>query len=152
MVCIFLKAPEATRLSEKADWGLLPGDTSGSTGLDTVHHIDTSRGGMLNLLYVGNPREKGAETDLHHRQTKSVHLLHFDSPVPSMDAVQDTLRKKGWAVSEHSLPFEDLPPESTVLITDEIDHPILSALADEQFTALRGLLEKQCRVVWVTRG
>jgi hypothetical protein len=89
---------------------------------------------------------------LHDRESQNVHLLYFGTPVPSTDGVQDTLRQKGWAASEHSLPFEEVPPESTVLIIDEMDHPILSALADEQFTALRRLLEKQCRVVWVTRG
>jgi hypothetical protein len=89
---------------------------------------------------------------LHDRERKNVHLLYFGTPVPSTDAVRDTLKQKGWAVMEHSLPFEEVPPESTVLIIDEMNHPILSALADEQFTALRGLLEKQCRMVWVTRG
>ncbi|GFF95380.1 hypothetical protein CNMCM8927_008449 [Aspergillus lentulus] len=130
----------------------LNGDSSSSTGLDTVHDAHSSRGGILSLLYVGNLREEGTETDLHHRDGGSVHLLHFGTPVPSTGTVQDTLKQKGWAVSEHSLPFEEVPLESTVLITDEMDHPILSALADEQFTALRGLLEKQCRVVWVTKG
>lgn len=81
-----------------------------------------------------------------------MHLLHFGSPVPSTNAVQDVLEKKGWTVSQHSLPFEEVLPDSTVVLIEEMEHPILSALSDEQFTALRGLLEKQCRVVWVTRG
>lgn len=128
------------------------GDASSSTGLDTVHDIHTSGGGILSLLHVGNPKEKSTETDLHHSERENVHLLHFSTPIPSTDAVQDALHKKGWALSEHSLPFDEVPSASTVLIIDEMDRPILSALADEQFTALRGLLEKQCRVVWVTRG
>ncbi|KAJ5809731.1 polyketide synthase [Penicillium pulvis] len=126
------------------------GDTSSSTGLDTVHDIHISRDGILNLLYVGALREEKASTPL--TEAKKVHLLQFDTSLPSAEVIQDELAQKGWDTSQHSLPFDEVPPNSTVLIIDEVYQPILSALADEQFTALRGLLEQQCRVLWVTRG
>jgi hypothetical protein len=85
-------------------------------------------------------------------ERENVHLLHFDTPIPSADVIRDELVQRGWDTLQHSLPFDEVPPTSTVLIIDEMDRPVLSALADKQFVALRGLLEQQCRVVWVTKG
>jgi hypothetical protein len=82
------------------------------------------------LLYVGALRGKQAE-DLDARKT--VHVLHFDTSAPTSDAVRNVLTEDGWAVSEHNVPFSQVPSHSTVLVA-EIDHPILASLTDEQFT------------------
>ncbi|KAJ5487751.1 polyketide synthase [Penicillium desertorum] len=130
----------------------LNGGASSPSGLDTVHDIHTPRGGILNLLYIGALREEMAKIGTPGPERENVHLLHFDTPIPSADVIRDELVQRGWDTLQHSLPFDEVPPTSTVLIIDEMDRPVLSALADKQFVALRGLLEQQCRVVWVTKG
>ncbi|KAJ0413691.1 polyketide synthase [Aspergillus carlsbadensis] len=124
------------------------GDDSSSTGLDTVHGLTTPIGGILDLLYVGALREEQTE-GLDANNT--VYLLQFDKSAPASDAVRSVLTEEGWEVSEHSLPFSQVPSQSTVLVA-EMDHSILTSLTDEQFAALRGLLDQQCRILWVTAG
>jgi hypothetical protein len=53
---------------------------------------------------------------------------------------------------DHALPFGSVPEKSTVIVVDETISPVLTDLSDEQFAALRDLIERECRLLWVTAG
>ena len=116
-------------------------------GLETVPDVATR--GQLKLLYLGI---RGEEKEAPSVKDAKVHLVHFSTPDGSTDASKDKLATHGWDVVEHTLPLDKIPGGSTVLVVDEMFAPVLSNFNDDQFTALRELLERECRVLWVTMG
>lgn len=103
--------------------------------------------GELQLAYIGNAVPK--ETSV---STQQVHLLHFQDPNETKDNVKTTLAENGWDIIDHTLPFDDVPENGTVLVLDEIISPVMSDPSDEQFAAIQGLIQQKCRILWVTRG
>ncbi|KAH9983886.1 KR domain-containing protein [Xylariaceae sp. FL0662B] len=83
--------------------------------------------------------------------SNAISLLCFKSD-RSTDAARNALVDKGWQISEHSLSLDGIAENSTVLVLDEMFSPVLSDLQDEQFGVLRGLLERECKIVWITKG
>lgn len=78
--------------------------------------------------------------------------MHFGTPDGATDTSRDILTGRGWDVVEHTLPFDDVPEQSTVVVMDEIFAPVLTDLRDEQFVALRRLIDNECRILWITMG
>ena len=52
----------------------------------------------------------------------------------------------------HTNSFDKVPVKSTVLVLDEMFTPLISHLEDDQFTALREIISRECRLLWVTMG
>lgn len=103
----------------------------------------------LSLIYLGTP-EPQRPTSVPSDRT--VHLVHFSIPDGATDAPRDVLDAHGWEVAEHTLPFDEVPEQSTVVVLDEMFAPLLTNLSDAQFDALRRLIERECRILWVTAG
>jgi hypothetical protein len=78
--------------------------------------------------------------------------VHFSTPDGSTDAPRNALTSHGWEIVDHALPFGSIPEKSTVIVVDETISPVLTDLSDEQFAALRDLIERECRLLWVTAG
>jgi hypothetical protein len=78
--------------------------------------------------------------------------VHFGTPDESTDAPRNALTSHGWEIVDHTLPFGTVPEKSTVIVVDEMISPVLTDLNDEQFAALRHLIERECRLLWVTAG
>ena len=108
--------------------------------------------GFPRILYLGTPKlnEIGLENSLS--VSGEVHLVHFGSSHDSMGAARDLLIYRGWTVVEHDVSLSELPAQTTVLVLDEMFSPITSTLNEDQFMALRELLNRECRLLWVTMG
>jgi hypothetical protein len=115
-------------------------------GLTTVPGLSTAR--PLGIEYIGTPTgieepEDGASTD------NEVHAVHFSTADDVMEAARGLLAKCGWDVISCShLLSEEIPADSTVLVLDEMFSPVMSTLGDD----LRDLIERGCRILWVTMG
>lgn len=105
--------------------------------------------GSLSIAYLGAVSTEAPET---LPTENKVHLMHFSTPDGSTDASRDLLTGHGWEIVEHTHQLEKVPVKSTVLVLDEMFSPVLSNLNDDQFTALRELLDRECRLLWVTMG
>lgn len=105
--------------------------------------------GSLSIAYLGALSMEEAET---LPSENKVHLVHFSTPNGSTDASRDLLTSHGWEMVEHTHQLNKVPMKSTVLVLDEMFSPVLSSLNDDQFTALRELLDRKCRLLWVTMG
>ena len=81
-----------------------------------------------------------------------VHLVHFSACDGSTDAAKNLLAGQGWDVVEHTHSLDTVPMKSTVLVLDEMFNPVISTLDDDQFTALREIMSRECRLLWVTMG
>ena len=101
------------------------------------------------MAYIGVSTVKEDENPASDR---IIHITHFQPSTSSKTSLKDSLFGDGRDVVEHCIPFDSLPPKSTVLVLDEIFSPVISKLSNEQLTALRQLLDKECRVLWLTRG
>ena len=68
------------------------------------------------------------------------------------------MRENGWDLTELYVDnqagrgLEQLPSKSTVLVLDELARPFLAAATKEQWAALQTVTQKECDLLWVTRG
>lgn len=83
---------------------------------------------------------------------KTVNLVRFTTSNHSPAAARGAIAKQGWQIVEKGLSLGGIEDKSTVIVLDEMFSPVLADLQDEQFDALRGLLERECKILWVTRG
>ncbi|KAI1773059.1 putative polyketide synthase [Hypoxylon cercidicola] len=116
-------------------------------GLATVRNVRGT--GDIQILYLGTPMTK---TALSLQPDRKIHLVHFNADIDATNATRDLLASRGWGVVEHSLPLSDIPPESTVVVLDEMFAPVLSNMSDEQFKSMRELIDLNCRLLWTTMG
>ncbi len=78
--------------------------------------------------------------------------MHFSARDGSTDAVRDVLAGHGWDIVEHTSSLGTVSAKSTVLVVDELFTPVISSLSDDQFLALREIISRECRLLWVTMG
>jgi hypothetical protein len=83
-------------------------------------------------------------------QDKHVKVVTLESSIPKTEDIQQQLHIRGWDVT--SMPFADVPPQSTVLVLDELLTPLLTSISTEQWDAVQELVTRQCRILWVTQG
>ncbi|GKT64373.1 polyketide synthase [Colletotrichum tofieldiae] len=81
-----------------------------------------------------------------------VHLVRFQNQDDTKDIENALQTVHGWQLLEQALPLDNLPDGCTVVVLDEILSPVISNISDEQYLALQKLVEKRCRLLWVTAG
>ncbi|KAI1762472.1 putative polyketide synthase [Hypoxylon sp. FL1150] len=118
-------------------------------GLAAVNDIRNMGAGDIQIAYLGTPVHKPKAS---LQSDRKIHLVHFHTDHDATNAARDLLASRGWDIVEHSLPLSDIPPESTVLVLDEMFAPVLSDMTDEQFNSLRKLIDLECRLLWTTMG
>lgn len=80
------------------------------------------------------------------------HLVRFDAGKGTVEAPKKYLTERGFNIEEHVVPTHVVPEKATVLVLDEINEPVVPNLGDDQFHALREFMDKECRILWVTKG
>jgi hypothetical protein len=117
-------------------------------GLESISTTESPKyAGELQLAYFGSAVAK--ETPASRAP---LHVTHFKSSNELKSKALTYLMENGWEVIEHSLPFNDVPENGTVVVLGEMHSPVMSHLSDEQFESFRKLIELECRILWVTRG
>jgi hypothetical protein len=81
-----------------------------------------------------------------------VDLVHLRNPTEITSKLKEALGQLGWQIEEHSFPFPNLRPKSTVLLLDELSSPVLTAVLDDQWQAIKELTSKENKLLWVTTG
>ncbi|KAI1073750.1 hypothetical protein F5B20DRAFT_586947 [Whalleya microplaca] len=66
-------------------------------------------------------------------------------------AVLDSLKDKGWTIESHSN-AEDLTPNSNVLVVDELFQTVTSSITSQQWDMLQAIVQKECNILWVSKG
>ncbi|KAI0406534.1 putative polyketide synthase [Xylaria palmicola] len=106
-------------------------------------------GSWLDIAYIG---VKSKSTALSTPADKTVHLAHFGGLNDSVSTTKTYLADLGWNIVEKANTLDEIDGGSTVLVLDEMFAPVLPNLDDDHFLALRGLIERNCRLLWVTKG
>ena len=126
---------------------VVPADDLYSEGMVTL--LSTTTANPLAIAYLGIHSTEQVET---RPPDCNIQLVHFRNPDGTTDGARDFLASNGWKIQEHSYSLNGLSPRSTVLVIDEMFTPTLSDLSDEMFLALREILDRECRLLWVTMG
>ncbi|KAK2024963.1 putative polyketide synthase [Colletotrichum zoysiae] len=105
--------------------------------------------GPQSIRYLGSLETPASASETEDR---TVHLVQMQSPPESVQAAKECLAGLGWNVVDHAQTMDSVPRESTVLVLDEMFTPVVADLSDDQFLALRGIIERDCRLLWVTTG
>ncbi|KAJ6015189.1 PKS-like enzyme, partial [Penicillium herquei] len=91
-------------------------------------------------------------TDVTREVTNSsadIHILHLSD---CQKPICSQLAASGLVLTEHSEPYGDIQPGSTVLIVDELYNPILTEVNQSQWEIIKQLTTNNCKVLWVTSG
>ena len=86
----------------------------------------------------------------------SIVLLHLSPPDEIVLEARTCLRTRGWDISELHLQddpsLSELTPKSTILVLGEICQPLLAKATESQWTAIQTIIQRECNLLWVTRG
>jgi hypothetical protein len=96
---------------------------------------------------VTESTERNVLTFTHH-----IDLIHLTNDLKISSAIKEALGSFGWHVSEHSFPFHEVQPKSTVLVVDELFSPVLSSIREDQWQAIKHFINIESKILWVTRG
>lgn len=66
--------------------------------------------------------------------------------------LKNTLERSSWKITEHVYPFDNIGPQSTILILDELSTPLLTEINSKQWESLRKLISTGNNLLWVTKG
>lgn len=106
---------------------------------------DDSCTGQTRVVYIGAAADSTGQVP-----PREVQLVRFASGNDTTE-IQAALQE--FTIVERILPLDDdLPNGSTILVLDEMFSSLFSAVSDEQIAALKKLVEKRCRLLWVTIG
>jgi hypothetical protein len=128
-------------LSDKGYLFVLYNTSEDSAGFERVPPTElfVKGTGELQIAYLGSLAKSGTSSS-----NEKVHLVHFQGPNEVKDSAKNALSGFGWEIVEHFLAFDGVPENSTVLALDEIILPVISSLKDEQFEAMRRLIQQKC--------
>lgn len=102
------------------------------------------------ISYIGSPI---MDNETHETSRSTTHLVHFASQNSSKNEIRDYLSNNGLQILDVDLSStSEIPEKSSVLVLDEIFSHVLVDLDNEQLQALQTLINKECRIVWVTQG
>ena len=85
--------------------------------------------------------------------TKSVNIVRLAKGTRINLDVETALGQAGWKVVQHeSSSYPKLQTKSTVVILDELSSSLLSTITDDQWQAIKNLIDQGCKILWVTEG
>ena len=92
----------------------------------------------------------------HNKEANSSQILCVARLAIKSPAITSTLRstleRSGWQITEHTYPFQNIAPRSTILILDELFAPVLTQIKSNQWQALKTLTSLGSNLLWVTKG
>lgn len=86
----------------------------------------------------------------------SIVLLHLSPPGSVVSEACARLRNRGWDLSELHLQDDPslsrLASKSIVLVLGELCQPLLARATESQWTAIQTIIQRECNLLWVSRG
>lgn len=83
----------------------------------------------------------------------TVNLVRLHENTELISSTKANLEGQGWSFIEHSYPFNDLRPGNTVVVLDELSHPVLTSVSPQQWDAIKELIvSRRCKLLWLTVG
>ena len=117
-----------------------------SSGFNNIRSIPLSQSSELkSALLATSPSSSKS-------MKEKISLFRF-SPMTELDEqIKIGLQGSGWEVTEHTGPVEDVQPNQTLLILDDLSCSVLSHISRAQWAAFKSLTALRNKVLWVTEG
>ena len=118
------------------------------TAFTNFHHVDKN-------AYLSRAEPPPAE-DKEEIVTPKSGIAHVsllqETPEGSLH-ILDSLQRRGWSIRVICDPLTEINSnDETVLIVDEVCTSTMNALDDRQWQVIQHLIQKECRILWVTSG
>lgn len=111
---------------------------------DNIHALDES-------IYICQP--VSPYTNSQHCTCPIIyHVSFLNTAQNASSKILDSLRDSQWNVHNCSQPLSEIETSQTVLILDELSVSVMDRLDERQWQVLQHLVQKECRVLWVTLG
>ncbi|KAI0439056.1 PKSKA1 [Xylaria telfairii] len=97
-------------------------------------------------------------TNIDTRDSPIAHIALIDRSTfthhetAAEETLLESLRTQGWDIQECSNVQDEVTTSAVVLITDELFRSVMQHPDDKVWEVLKKLVQKQCRVLWVTTG
>ncbi|PWY61907.1 polyketide synthase [Aspergillus eucalypticola CBS 122712] len=85
-------------------------------------------------------------------EKRTVAIARFRADALPFGSLAKALGRYNYDFQEHFYPFTKIPSDAMVLVVDEIQSPMFAEATSKIWNGFKILLEKHCRMVWVTRG
>lgn len=82
---------------------------------------------------------------------KEISFLQF-SPICDAHLIITGLKELGLTIRVRGNSTREIEPKSAVVVLDELFGTVISRLDSHQWSMLRDLVEKECKILWVTAG
>ncbi len=70
-----------------------------------------------------------------------------EEPAP----VLDSLRDRGWTIESYRR-IDDITPNSNIIVVDELFESVACCITSDQWDMIQAIIQKECNVLWVTKG
>lgn len=91
------------------------------------------------------------ETDIPD-STQSVCIARLSKSTHYSSNMKTALQQSGREITEHFYPFPNIHAKSTVLVLDELTAPLLTTISEDQWQAIKHLINQGYKILWVTEG
>ncbi|GKZ37768.1 type I Iterative Polyketide synthase (PKS) [Aspergillus brasiliensis] len=85
-------------------------------------------------------------------EKRTVAIARFRGDALPFESLAKALEQYNYDIEEHFYPFTKIPTDALVLVVDEIQSSLFAEATDKIWNGFKTLVEKHCRMVWVTQG
>lgn len=141
---------------EKAQKSVRPGGVLVSVGCRTSLELAGKTHDVGENILVCQPEMELASIDT--RDSVIAHIALVDRSTfnhhetAAEETLLESLRTQGWDIRECSNVQDEVTASKVVLITDELFRSVMANPDEKVWEVLKQLVQKQCRVLWVTTG
>ncbi|RAK83310.1 putative polyketide synthase [Aspergillus costaricaensis CBS 115574] len=109
------------------------------------------------VLTAGDPAGeailwRGSNLALIPEKTRTVAIARFRGDALPLGSLAKALGRYNYDFQEHFYPFAEIPTDAIVLVVDEVQSSLLAEATDKIWNGFKTLVDRHCRMVWVTRG
>lgn len=111
--------------------------------LENIHALDER-------VYICQPvsSRRGGQ----HSTRPTIYHISFLEINQKASKILESLRDRKWNVQSCLHPLSEIQTSQTVLVLDELSVSVMDRLDERQWDILQHLVQKECRILWVTSG
>ncbi|KAI1145653.1 reducing type I polyketide synthase [Nemania diffusa] len=105
--------------------------------------------GLRQLLAADSMIVARKETTQEATESKRIFVVRFSNP--DGPELPTNLQRSSWIFTS-VIGADNVPLKSNVVVMDELNDAVMSQLDQQQWHMLQSLVQKECRILWVTSG
>lgn len=110
-------------------------------------HIKDLSPSLGDVAVMADAPRAVSRSDTMDDKITCIRFTDGEEPSPVLDSLKD----EGWTIESHNT-TDELTPNSQVLIVDELFTTVATCITRDQWNMLQVIIQKECNVLWVTKG